>query len=248
MMGSRQLAVVSPEGERIVYTGDFQMQKSRVAEYIEIPQADTVIIDSTYPFPKVRFDDRCETETAIQKWTTAKLERGSVLFGAYAMGKSQELISILNEIGIAPLVSPKIANISATYSGNGYKLDYVPLGSGAEAFVGLGHSFVSITEKPLADTASRLASLIGAKVFTGVATGFAKSFRFDTDVQFALSDHADFVQSVDYINATGAKTVLTYGKGATAFAANLCIAGFNAKPFPSTGAGSAADYPHAVFM
>ena len=233
MMGAKQLAVTSPEGECIVYSGDFQMQKSRVAEAIEIPQADTLIIDSTYPNPKTRFDDRCETEVAIQKWTSAKLDRGIILFGAYAMGKAQELIAILNEAGIAPLVTKKIAAISETYRKNGYDLDYIPTDGDFTSQSYPSGTFVGITEKPLRETAATVSASKGIRVFTGVATGFAKSFRFDTDVQFPLSDHADFAQSLEYIIATGARKVFTYGKGAEAFAAHLSIAGFDAVPFGS---------------
>jgi len=207
------------------------MQKSRVADKIEIPEVDKLIIDSTYPYPKIRFDERCEIETALQKWTLERAELGCVLFGAYAMGKAQELIAILNEVGVAPVVTKKIAEICSVYNANGYKLNYLPTARRYTEEYGETGAFVGITEKSVVDEAERLSSSARIKVFTGVATGFAKIFRFNTDVQFPLSDHADFIQSVDYINATGAKTVLTYGKGAEPFARSLCLAGFNAKPF-----------------
>jgi hypothetical protein len=241
MMGAKQLVVTSQNGERIAYTGDFQMQKSRAAEKIEIPQADKLIIDSTYPYPKIKFEERGETEVSIQKWTKERAELGCVLFGAYAMGKAQELIAILNEVGITPAVTKKIAGICSVYNANGYKLDYIPMVRSFTEEYGDAGTFVGITEKPVIDEAEKLSSSARIKVFTGVATGFAKIFRFDTDVQFPLSDHADFVQSVDYITATGAKTVLTYGKGAEPFARSLRLAGFDAKPFDKST--SAEEFP-----
>ena len=54
-----------------------------------------------------------------------------------------------------------------------------------------------------------------------------------TDVQFCLSDHADYAQSVEYIDACEPRLVYTYGKGASpAIMANsLDREGYNAHPF-----------------
>ncbi len=55
-------------------------------------------------------------------------------------------------------------------------------------------------------------------------------------MQFALSDHADFSQAVDYINACGPKIVLTFGQRADVFAKNLSLKGYNARPLRDTSA------------
>jgi putative mRNA 3-end processing factor len=228
MLGSKQLVVDTDLYGRVVYTGDFQMQKSRVAKPIEIKSCDTVIIDSTYPNSGVKFDPREEVEYAMQKWTSKKLEYGIVLFSAYAMGKAQEIIAILNEAGISPLVSDKISRISEVYKSYGMGLDYTRI---APDLADQGN-FAMITEKPLALTASNLSASYGRRVFTAVATGFAKSVVFNTDVQFPISDHADFFQSLEYISGSGAKKVLTYGKQSDIFAENLRKEGIDADPFP----------------
>lgn len=234
ILGSKQLVVDSEDtGERIVYTGDFQVQRCRVAKPIEVRECDRIIIDSTYPHPELRFDDRSEVEHAIQKWTKKKMDYGMVLFGAYALGKAEELIAILNEAGITPFVTSKIASVSEVYKKCGIKLDYID-GDQDEAREGIRHeNFVGVTEKPLDLEAQSLSLFYGRKVYTAVATGFAKSYIFKTDVQFPLSDHADFSQSLDYINACGAKKVLTYGKQGPEFAENLRKAGVDAEPFGS---------------
>ncbi len=231
MLGSRQLYVdACDSGESVVYTGDFQMQDSRVSEKIEIPSSDIAILDSTYPDPGVHFGDRSEVERDIQRWASAISRSGIVLFRAYAMGKSQELISILNEAGMAPVVSERIAAVCSVYKKHGAKLDYLSTGS-EECDSELRGNFIGITESG-ADALPVALGVVHAKhVFTAVVTGFAKMFRFDTDMQFPLSDHADFSQSVDYINATGARKVFTYGNSAELFAANLRSSGIDARPF-----------------
>ncbi|MDE1833291.1 MAG: hypothetical protein KGH58_02630, partial [Candidatus Micrarchaeota archaeon] len=125
MLGSKQLCVDDSEtGKRTVYTGDFQLAPSRTADRIEIVDTDTLIMDSTYCSPHIKFDDKADVEWAIQKWTRDRLERGSVLFGVYAMGKAQEVISVLNAAGITPVVSQKISRISGVYVRNGVGLRY----------------------------------------------------------------------------------------------------------------------------
>lgn len=51
-------------------------------------------------------------------------------------------------------------------------------------------------------------------------------------MQFAISDHADFPQSIDYIEATGAKYIYTYGSSDALFARNLSKKGYIARALP----------------
>ncbi|MDE1871438.1 MAG: hypothetical protein KGI06_04345 [Candidatus Micrarchaeota archaeon] len=233
MLGSRQLVVNdSASGRRITYTGDFQTARSKTARPIKVLDTDVLIMDSTYPSSFPRFDDKQEVESAIQDWTLKRLRNGIVVFSAYAMGKAQELIAIFNDIGIKPLVSRKVSRVSRVYSLNGIRLSYSSAYGDDDYDSIVRDNFVGITDsRDLASMRSVLESAHGRKVYTAVATGFAKTFRFNTDVQFPLSDHADFSQSVDYIEETGAKSILTYGTNAAPFAENLRSQGYDAMPF-----------------
>ncbi|HUY69985.1 MAG TPA: hypothetical protein VMV00_00250 [Candidatus Baltobacteraceae bacterium] len=234
MLGSKQLCVDDSEtGKRIVYTGDFQLAPSRTADKIEIVDTDTLIVDSTYCSPNIKFDKKEDVEWAMQKWTRDRVARGIAIFSVYAMGKAQEMIAILNDAGITPVVSGKIAKISGVYVRNGVKLDYLSKEDRPEECAeALKGDFVGITERrDLVQYGAELSKTHQTRVFTGVATGWSQAFRFDTDVQFGLSDHADFAQCVDYINASGAKEVLTYGSNSDEFAQNLTSAGYNAHAF-----------------
>jgi Cft2 family RNA processing exonuclease len=234
ILGSKQIVINDEKaGRKTVYTGDFQLQKSRSCEMIDIEDADTVIIDSTYYQPDIIFDERNEVEPAIQHWADVKLHDGIVLFGTYALGKAQELVSILNESGILPIVSKKISRINKVYQGNGVKLDYASAYEGNDDFQTLLRgNFVGIVDNHLLNSmAVTLSELYNKKVYTAVATGFAKMMKFNTDVQFPLSDHADFKQCVDYINATGAKKVLTYGSNRLELANELVNKGYDVMPY-----------------
>lgn len=230
MLGSKQLYVESEALGTVVYTGDYQMQKSPVAERIEIRQADTLIIDSTYPFPNVVFEEKEEVMTAMQHYIKARMDTGSVLFGAYAMGKAQELIRICNDMGVTPIVDQGIARISEVYSKHGIRLDYVERNLHEEiVYPDFSVPVWIVSMHRMDGVRARVASL-GKKIFTGLATGFAMMQRFNTDVQFALSDHADFNQAVEYIEACRPRKIYTRGTGRDTFARNLKASGYNAEP------------------
>ncbi|MGI0134240.1 MAG: hypothetical protein ACREBW_04700 [Candidatus Micrarchaeaceae archaeon] len=234
MLGSRQLCIDDQStGRRIVYTGDFQMESSKTARPIEITNADTVILDSTYCEPWIEFESKQDVEQQIKGWVQKELDKGIVLFTAYAMGKAQELIAILNEIGVAPIVSKRISRVCSVYSKNGISLDYASVydqESDYESIMKGG--FVGITDaRDLEPLRSSLKDVHNKNVSTAVVTGWSKVFRFNTDAQFPFSDHADFRQSLDYINATGAKNVYTYGQNSGRFAENLQKLGYDAAPF-----------------
>ncbi len=234
ILGSKQIVINDENaGTKMVYTGDFQMQKSRTCEKIEIENADTIIMDSTYYQPDVTFDDRAEVEDAIQYWTDLKLNDGIVLFGTYALGKAQELIAILNEKGILPVVSKKVSRVNRIYQKNGVKLDYASAYENNDDYHKLlKGNFVGVVENSLLNNMKiTLSELYNKKVYTAVATGFAKMMKFNTDIQFPLSDHADFKQCMDYIDTSGAKNVLTYGSNRLDLAANLVDKGYNAMPY-----------------
>lgn len=229
ILGSKQLFIDSPEfGYSVVYTGDYQMQESPTARKIEVKQADVAILDSTYPDPNMVFEDRSEVIDTIQYYVNNKVERGIVIFGAYSLGKAQELVKIMNEIGIVPAVSKGISKLNSVYNKFGITLDYASVYESEQKFDSLiKNNFVGIVEtQRLNELGAKLSAIYNKRVFTAIATGWAKSYKFGTDVQFALSDHADFKQSLDYLQRTDPKVVYAVGKEAKMMANNLSKFGY----------------------
>ncbi|MEM0149787.1 MAG: MBL fold metallo-hydrolase [Candidatus Micrarchaeaceae archaeon] len=236
MLGSSQLSITDKDsGNKVVYTGDYLMQRSRVAKPIAIEDADTVIIDSTYPDPRIRFDDRSEVEQTIQFWTEAKQKSGTILFGAYTLGKAQELVAILNDIGIEPVLSKKLAAATNAYNELGMNLRYQNAYSeGFDRHLLAEHTVGIVESNSLEKVAAMLHQLSNMRIYTAVATGFAAIFKFNTDVQFQLSDHADFSQCLEYIDRSNAKKILTRGSGAKALAAELKRKGYDAEVYAAS--------------
>lgn len=236
ILGSKQLYAISEElGASVIYSGDYQMEKSLVAEPIETKKADILIIDSTYPDKETVFGDRNEIMTTIQHYIKAKLEKGIILFGSYSLGKAQEITKIANEIGVSPVVDEKISIVNQIYSNHGTKLDYASAYKDEYDLEAVTKdNFLAITSMhKLHGIAHKLGHAYGKKVYTAVATGFAKNFDLGVDVQFPLSDHADYKQALEYIDACGPKKIYTRGGKdcSEIFAKNLRSDGYDASVF-----------------
>lgn len=231
MLGAKQIYINNNDYENIVYSGDYTLHNIETAKKIRIPHADIAIVDSTYPYPSIKFDDREYQKNCMLEWIDHMKDRGIVLFSAFAMGKAQELVSILNGNGIIPIVSPKIAKINKVYGSFGVKLEYNTYGD-MDYDEKLKDNFVGIVDtRKIFELSCALKNIHKKEVYTAIATGFSKFMRFNTDAQFALSDHADFDQATSYIDEVGAKRIFTYGQNKEVFAKNLKARGYNAEAF-----------------
>lgn len=213
ILGSRQL-LVEADGKRIIYTGDIRTRPSILFKGAETVQCDRLIIESTYGDPQFRFPDYYDVYSEIEKWVSEN-SHCNLLIGGYALGKSQELIKILNSFGIAPVVDRNIERFNSVYENFGVKLQRAVVGS-EEAEEAMKKPFVGIVEMKRAKRyfAKRLAEAFGRETLVAVATGWAFNYRFNTDAAFVLSDHADFYDLLDFVRATGAKEVeFVHGDG-----------------------------------
>lgn len=209
IIGSSQFKIEN--GKTIVYTGDFRLQKSLLFEECEIPKADALIIESTYGLPHFKFPDIDTVSRDIERWT--KLNRTkNIIFGAYALGKSQELIRILNNAGIVPIVHSYVYRVSKVYEKHGIKIGEFVNAETREAQEMMRDPFVSIVPNRLvkADFIESLANQTRRETIAAMATGWGLLYTFPAvDKVFCLSDHSDFYQLLDYVRQTGAREVYT---------------------------------------
>ncbi len=235
ILGSKQLRVENEHaGFTVTYSGDYQVERSCVAEPIEIKETDYLIIDSTYPDPEVKFEEKSEIIYTIQRYVRDKLDKGIILFQTYSLGKAQELVKILNEIGVTPITNKGISALNDVYIDHGVKLEYVSDHDKESEELKQMHNgnFVQICDHfSFSEYRERILGVHGRRVFTAIATGFAQTMKFNTDVQFGLSDHADFSQALDYIDASNPKLVYTFGPNSKVFAHHLVKQGYRAKPY-----------------
>jgi putative mRNA 3-end processing factor len=206
ILGSRQLLVDS-DGLRTAYTGDISLKPNVFGWKAEIPQCDRLIMEATYGDPSYVFPPHDDVHRMISRWVREN-ESNNLVIGCYELGKAQEMIRILNENGVAPLISEKAESFTSVYDRYGVKLDRIVVGSD-EAEQAMSHRFVALLPMAKAKRyfASRLADAFGRETLCAVATGWALHHRFDADAAFPLSDHADFNDLVEFVTQSGAKDV-----------------------------------------
>ncbi len=230
IFGSTQL-IAKEDGGVFVYTGDFKLEDGLTTKGAEIPKSDFLLIEGTFGSPEMVFPKREEIWEDIAKWTKEKLETGIVIFGTYSVGKSQEIISILNKYaGVTPFTHEKVSQISHVYKQFGVNLDFISLGKDSkEAPKG---NFAAVVPQNLLTNGlvSGLESAYGKRVYTALATGWAlKGWGF-ADRVFPLSDHADFEDIITYVEQSGARRIFCCHGNERVLARALKERGFDAMP------------------
>jgi putative mRNA 3-end processing factor len=211
VLGSAQTEIET-EGQKIVYTGDFKLHNTPFFKPLHISECDTLIIESTFGMPYFRFPTYEEIAAQIKQWVLERLNTNrNIFFGGYALGKSQQIIHILNQMGITPVVHPKIAKKSAVYLKHGVPLHFIS-SSSEEGKEMMKSPFVGVMPPHLLNPMffEGMVAQTGRKHYSALATGWAQLYQYaGIDKVFPLSDHADFWQILDYVERTEAKNVYT---------------------------------------
>ncbi|MBK0380846.1 MBL fold metallo-hydrolase [Mucilaginibacter segetis] len=200
--GSAQV-LMEYEGVRYLYTGDYKLQPDATCEPVEFVKADVLITESTFADPKVLHPD---PEQEIKKLNDIKL---NILLGAYALGKSQRLIRLINDF--APqkqiLVHHRIMPIIAVYQKLGFNLGNHQIYS--RKLMKTQQEFVYIVPPFTFDSYIRA---------TGVKRLFAsgwKNLQVNANDTLFISDHADWNDIIYTISKTQPKQIWTlHGNGA----------------------------------
>jgi putative mRNA 3-end processing factor len=87
--------------KRVVYTGDFKLQEQTLHSGAEVVKSDVLIMESTYATRE--HPDRKKTIKAMVDKIKETLDNGgNALLPVFAVGRSQEVLSILYENGLTP--------------------------------------------------------------------------------------------------------------------------------------------------
>lgn len=85
------LVMMEFEGTKYLYTGDYKLQPDPTCEPIEFAAADVLITETTFANPDTSHPDPVEE---IKKLNSTSV---NIMLGAYALGKSQRLIRLIND-------------------------------------------------------------------------------------------------------------------------------------------------------
>ncbi|MFO0582307.1 MAG: MBL fold metallo-hydrolase [Anaeromyxobacter sp.] len=226
VLGSAQLRV-SRGNLAVAYTGDLCTEPTHAAEPAEVVPCDVLVMESTFGHPRYVFPPKAETLAAIRKFVDDAFADGvtPVLLG-YALGKAQEILKYLSDLGYRCRAHPTVQAVNRVYEAHGVSLENVrPLGPEGPA-----RDEVVVAPPNLARGAAMRG--VGRKrtaILTGWAVDGARWFR-GVDAAFPLSDHADFPSLVRYAKASGAGRVFTVHGHAGPLAAALRKEGLRAEP------------------
>jgi len=214
ILGSTQLWAETDSGT-VLYTGDFRTEDGICTKGAEHKEADRLIIECTYGDPSFSFPPLEETYSQIAKWV--KSNNNSILvFGAYNLGKTQELIKVLNDYcGITPVVTPDSEHFNSIYAKHGVKLERVVVGTD-EAEEVMRDPFVAIAPPRIAKRtfASRLSCAFNRPAYAAGISGWVQKYKMNLDAGFPLSDHSDFIDILEYVDLVNPKEVVfVHGDG-----------------------------------
>ena len=212
-LGSAMLHVDNGQ-ESLLYTGDFKLGASLTAQTAEIPQADVLIMESTFGKPRYRMPPREQVVGQLIESVREAFAVGSTpVIHAYAVGKAQEVSALLTQAGIPVLQHPVVYGVSQVYRACG--IDFRGA-SGADIAEYTGRPLVdhAVVTLPKRSRGFRLSGLgtVYSMATTGWAIDSATRHRWDVDLAVPLSDHADFDELLECVErASPQRVYCTHG-------------------------------------
>lgn len=85
------MVLMEYQGVKYLYTGDYKLQPDKTCEPIEYVHADVLITETTFANPETQHP------VAEQEIQNLNATESNIMLGAYALGKCQRLISLIND-------------------------------------------------------------------------------------------------------------------------------------------------------
>ncbi len=205
-------------GETFLYTGDFKLSQNLAAESCIVPQADTLVIETTYGIPRYTFPPASEVIQDIIGFCEDTLENGDtpILFG-YSLGKAQGILKALSGTDLKIMAHPQVFKMTQACEKIGFDF---PAYSEFEFPI---HQGCVIISPPLGERSNWLSKIPNRKtaIISGWAIDPSTQYRNQADRSFPLSDHADFLDLLDFVDKVSPEIVYTTHGFAKEFAETL---------------------------
>ena len=205
MLGSVQVEVTLPDGVRCGYSGDFAWPLEDVIEVEEL------VLDSTYGSPdSIRKFTQEEANNRLIELVVERIKSGPVMILAHR-GTLQRAISCLDDAIKDPFIAgPRLFAELEVYQQHGYSLTKVLNTETQEARVARdeGRYIRLYDTRDLRPTDTGGATLITLSAYMSRLDDPVLEYS-ETSFCVALSDHADYEGTLEYVRNTGAKKVIT---------------------------------------
>jgi putative mRNA 3-end processing factor len=225
-----------PDGatRRYLYTGDFSVRDRLYLEGFEPVDADVLVMETTYGEPDYRFPPEAELQARIRDWLADNADRPLVLFG-YSLGRAQKLQRLARQATERPVVvHDAVATVNeAIESATDLSFPAESLADRGSDDLDGDEILVAPTNLSRSDWAADLAERHDALKagFSGWAVDESFRYRGGYDATFPLTDHCDFDELVDVVEAVDPEAVYTHHGYDEAFADHLATChGYDARP------------------
>lgn len=205
MLGACQVTMERSDGLRLGYSGDFGWPLKEVIE------VDQLVVDSTYGSPRsIRNYTQAEAEECLSSVVFSQLRQGPVHIYAHR-GTIERVLHVLGDnIGVPMLATPRLIKEIKVYQDYGLAAgELLSADSEMGQFAMQEKSFVRLYSKgdgfgnePMDGTSIRCSAYM-------VPSNNPLLQYSDRAYRVALSNHADFNETLAYVKATGAKRVVT---------------------------------------
>jgi Cft2 family RNA processing exonuclease len=206
VLGSSQF-MINNKKNSILYTSDINCVDSLTLKAAKPIDTDILIIESTYGKPQYIFPSREEIYNEIIEWAISQIYEGKIpVFKAYSLGKSQEIIKLLNNyLKIPVIVDSTIAKVSNVYNKTGADLNFINLKDEKSLEPILQNNFALIISSK-----TNLPEMDHKKTSLAFTSGWAIRYKpKNYSESFPLSSHADYYQLLEYIKNCNPKRVYT---------------------------------------
>jgi putative mRNA 3-end processing factor len=231
ILGSRAIRIQ----DEVYYTGDASGRPRAFLGKCRTRQARIMVMETTYGIPEYVFPSTAKLVKEVNALIASTYDRGApVVLMGYPLGKAQllsyffsswdpifyhETVETMNKIHVEHGVPLKPGKKFDALK----DVDRLPSGP-----------WVMIT--PLSSGRSRLMTHLKKKcgailvAFSGWALGPGYKYSIGADYSFPLSDHCDYQELINLVQAVSPETVYTVHGFAAEFARDLRKMGFSARP------------------
>lgn len=206
MLGSCQVELELTNSLRLGYSGDFGWPLNHVIK------VDHLVVDSTYGNPNsVRRYTQADAEHCLWELVCGRLRHGPVHIKAHR-GTIERVLHILGDnIGVPILASDRLIREVKVYQEHGFAIGELfdvgsQLGQSAmeeKSFVRLYFMGDGFGNEPVPGTTVVCSAAFMSREDHPLLQYTDRAYRI------ALSNHADFKETLEYVEATGATTVVT---------------------------------------
>ena len=224
ILGSAMLWL-KKDGVSFLYTGDFKLSDSFLAEPCATPHADVLLTETTFGSPRYVFPSASDVLKDIVSFCRDTLENGDTpAIFTYSLGKCQEVLKGLENSGFNIMLHPKAFEMTQICESLGATF---PSYRKLDPSQSEGHLLIGPPPQGHSQWTGGIKNLKTAMI-SGWALDPSAPYRFRCDKAFPLSDHSDYLDLKAFVSKVNPQLIYTTHGFAKEFANDLRLSSYEA--------------------